>query len=91
VQRDARGSLILPGDVRLRPSLAARTGGVSRRPHRAAEVSPCLAATPTPPTPKEKEEQMPWRTWINDPPTEFFLVVHITAFSKDMDGEVIVK
>jgi hypothetical protein len=30
-------------------------------------------------------------SWINDRPTEFFLVVHVTAFSKDTDGEVIVK
>jgi hypothetical protein len=34
---------------------------------------------------------VPWRSWINDLPAEFFLVVHITAFSKDIDGEVIVK
>jgi hypothetical protein len=39
------------------------------------------AATPTPPTPKDKEEHMPWGSWINDLPTEFFLVVHITAFA----------
>ena len=24
---------------------------------------------------------MPWGSWINDLPTEFFLVVHITAFA----------
>jgi hypothetical protein len=30
---------------------------------------------------KDKEEQMPWGSWINDLPTEFFLVVHITAFA----------
>ena len=34
---------------------------------------------------------MPWGSWINDLPAEFFPVVHITALSKDMDGEVIVK
>jgi hypothetical protein len=32
---------------------------------------------------------VPWGSWINDPPAEFFLVVHITAFGKGMDGEVI--
>jgi hypothetical protein len=37
------------------------------------------------------EEQVPWGSWINDLPAEFFLVVRITAFSQDMDGEVIVK
>jgi hypothetical protein len=33
---------------------------------------------------------MPWGSWINDLPAEFFLVVCITALSKDV-GEVIVK
>jgi hypothetical protein len=30
---------------------------------------------------ERQEEQMPWGSWINDLPTEFFLVVHITAFA----------
>jgi hypothetical protein len=30
---------------------------------------------------EDKEEQMPWGSWINDLPTEFFLVVHIAAFA----------
>jgi hypothetical protein len=30
---------------------------------------------------KDKEEHMPWGSWINDLPTEFFLVVHIAAFA----------
>jgi hypothetical protein len=30
---------------------------------------------------KNKEGQMPWGSWINDLPTEFFLVVHISAFA----------
>jgi hypothetical protein len=33
------------------------------------------------PDTEEKEGRMPWGSWINDLPTEFFLVVHITAFA----------
>jgi hypothetical protein len=33
---------------------------------------------------------MPRRRWIDGLPTEFFVVVHIAAFGKDMDGEAIV-
>jgi hypothetical protein len=50
-------------------------------PASGSDVRTVPAATPTPPTPKDKEEQMPWGSWINDLPTEFFLVVHITAFA----------
>jgi hypothetical protein len=46
-----------------------------------SDVRTVAAATPTPPTPNDKEEHMPWGSWINDLPTEFFLVVHITAFA----------
>jgi hypothetical protein len=33
------------------------------------------------PTSKDKEEHMPWGSWINDLPTAFFLVVHVAAFA----------
>jgi hypothetical protein len=32
---------------------------------------------------------VPWESWINDLPAEFFLVVHITAVGNETDGEVI--
>jgi hypothetical protein len=32
-------------------------------------------------TENHKEERMPWGSWINELPTEFFLVVHIAAFA----------
>jgi hypothetical protein len=53
-------------------ALPTRSGG---------EVRTAAGATQTPPTPNDKEEHMPWGSWINDLPTEFFLVVHIAAFA----------